>query len=224
MLNFEAVSPTSDSAADTRAARLHDAIINRWFIEALTRGTYPQEALAGLGPHMPAGWQRDLDRIRAPLDWLGVNYYTRQWITAAPDKPWPGITTGSGPATDLTQMGWEIFPEGLTNILTRLVREQGVAVPIYVTENGMARDDRVENGVVNDPERCAYIAAHLAALRQAIVGGADVRGYFYWSLLDNFEWALGYEKRFGLVHVDYNTQKRTPKQSHALLRQALERK
>ena len=110
-------------------------------------------------------------------------------------------------------MGWEIYPEGLTNLLVRLDQEYTGDLPLFVTENGMAWSDQVENGSVYDPVRVDYISSHLAAAKAAIDDGANLQGFFYWSLLDNFEWAYGYEKRFGLVHVDYKTQKRTPKSS-----------
>jgi beta-glucosidase len=164
---------------------------------------------------MPEGWQEDMALISQPLDWLGVNYYTRAMMQAAPDQPWPSVTAVEGPLPK-TQMGWEIHPEGLHHFLLR-ARDALGAVPVYVTENGMARADTLEDGAVEDPERTAFIFDHLDAMRRAIADGVDLRGFFYWSLLDNYEWAFGYEKRFGLVHVDFETQARTPKASfHAL--------
>jgi len=222
VLNFEAVQPASPLPADLAAADRHDAIINRFFIEGLRRGTYPATLLQGMGAHLPVGWRDDMASIAQPLDWLGVNYYTRQTIASMPDAPWPGLLTVVGDMGK-TQMGWEIYPQGLRDILLRLKHQYTDDLPLYVTENGMARADRPEDGKVDDPERIAFIRQHLNALQGALSEGVNLRGFFYWSLLDNYEWAFGYEKRFGLIHVDFNTQKRTPKQSFNWLSQALER-
>ena len=161
---------------------------------------------------MPLNFENDMKIISSPIDWLGVNYYTRGIVTEDPNLPWPSIKDVPG-VLDKTQMGWEIYPEGLTNLLVRLDQEYTGDLPLFVTENGMAWSDQVENGSVYDPVRADYISSHLAAAKAAIDAGANLQGFFYWSLLDNFEWAYGYEKRFGLVHVDYKTQKRTPKSS-----------
>ncbi|WP_343115516.1 GH1 family beta-glucosidase [Ostreiculturibacter nitratireducens] len=220
VLNFDHAEPASQTAEDRAAATTQDAIFNRWFIEAVTRGTYPEEALSGLGPHMPGGWEADMARISQPIDWLGINYYTRHFHAADPGAPWPATREITGPLAKTT-MGWEIYPEGLRNFLTRMARDHVGDLPLYVTENGMSWDDRVENGAVEDAARIAYIDGHLSAVREAIGDGANVRGFFYWSLLDNFEWSLGYEKRFGLVHVDFDTLKRTPKASYQALARAL---
>jgi len=216
VLNFEHSQPADDRPTSHTAAKTQDAINNRWFIEAITRGQYPSEALDGLAPHMPQGWQDDMAEISQPIDFLGVNYYTRSNIVQDMTQPWPHL--GSAPATlDTTQMGWEIYPEGLRSVLTRMARDYVGDLPIYVTENGMAWDDRIENGAVYDPERIAFMARHLEAMKQAIDDGVNLQGFFYWSLLDNYEWAFGYEKRFGMIHVDFETLERTPKASyHAL--------
>ncbi len=220
VLNFETATPASDSAADTAAAALGDAIYNRWFIEAIGTGAYPAEALSGLAPHMPKGWEDDMALISTPLDWLGVNYYTRSHYQAAESEAWPSYRTVEGPLPK-TDMNWEIRPEGLTEFLVRLSDGPAKGVPIYVTENGMAGDDHLENGAVYDPVRMGFIDGHLKAARAAIEQGVDLRGFFYWSLLDNYEWAFGYDKRFGLIHVDYDTQARTPKASYHALSAAL---
>jgi beta-glucosidase len=151
--------------------------------------------------------------IARPIDFLGVNYYTRVHIANAPEQRWPAIRTvpREGEHTD---MGWEVYPQGLTDLLLRLHSEYG-APPLYVTENGAAYPDEVRSGGVADDERTAYLERHVAAVHAAIERGADVRGYFAWSLLDNFEWARGYTKRFGLIYVDYPTQARIPKRSAA---------
>ncbi len=222
VLNFEHAAPADDSAASAAAADLQDGIYNRWFIEAIARGSYPDRVLDGLAPHMPEAWQDDMALISQPIDWLGVNYYTRSLLRADDSQPWPGIAPVPGPLPK-SQMGWEIYPDGLREILARMARDYVGDLPIYVTENGMAWDDRVADGAVSDPERLAFIRAHMAATRDAIAAGANVKGFFYWSLLDNYEWAFGYEKRFGLIHVDFETLKRTPKTSYEALRAALSR-
>ena len=210
--NFEWSAPASDRPEDVAAAARNDAIYNRFFLGGLFHGAYPELVLEGLGPHLPRGWQDDMAAISAPLDWIGVNYYTRKRVAHA-DGPWPGYT--DAPALlPTTQMGWEVYPDGLRDFLLRTARDYSGPLPIYVTENGMANADRADRP---DAERIAYLDAHLAALREAIAGGAPVAGYFVWSLMDNYEWALGYEKRFGLVHVDFETLARTPKASYEAL-------
>jgi beta-glucosidase len=213
VLNFDHAQPASDATADADAAALWDGIFNRWFIEGITKSSYPARVLEGLGPHMPARWQDDMPVIGQPLDWLGVNYYTRHLSAHAPGTPWPSLRDVPGDRPK-TQMGWEIYPEGLHGFLTRMARDYVGDLPIYVTENGMANDDALTDGAVNDTARSAFLMAHLGAVRDAIADGANVKGFFYWSLLDNYEWAEGYDKRFGLVHVDYQSQTRTPKQSY----------
>ncbi len=219
VLNFDHATPASESPEDRAAAARQDAIFNRWFIEGITRQAYPAEAMEGLAPHLPAGWQEDMALIGQPLDWLGVNYYTRHLHAADPGAPWPATRDVPGPLPK-TQMGWEVYPQGLHGFLTQLARDHVGDLPLYVTENGMANADQVDTP---DAARESYLATHLQATRQAIADGANVRGYFYWSLLDNYEWAEGYEKRFGLVHVDYRTLKRTPKSSYHALARALAR-
>lgn len=222
VLNFEHALPADDSPEAAAAAGRQDAIYNRWFIEGIAQGRYPEEALEGFGPHMPEGWQDDMARISRPIDWLGVNYYTRSLIAAAPGTPWPHLAAVQGPKPK-TQMGWEIHPEGLEHFLTRAARAHVGDLPLYVTENGMARADETGEGGVEDPERADFIEAHVLAARRALEAGANLRGFFYWSLLDNYEWAYGYEKRFGIVHVDFDSLKRTPKASYHALKSALAR-
>jgi beta-glucosidase len=222
VLNFNHMQPASDAPADVTAARTFDGIFNRWYIEGLTKGTYPADILAGLGPHMPANWQDDMPTVRQPLDWLGVNYYTRAIIQADPAGLWPHFRDAPG-TLPKTQMGWEIYPEGLRTTLVRMARDYVGDLPMYVTENGMANPDVVEDGAVTDQIREDYLFSHLAATKEAIAQGANVKGFFYWSLMDNYEWAMGYEKQFGLVHVDFSTLKRTPKSSYHALRRAIAR-
>ena len=211
--NMEWSTPASDAPEDVAAATRYDAIYNRFFVGGLFKGEYPAEVMEGLEPYLPAGWQDDFATIQSPLDWMGVNYYTRKRIAHRPDAPWPAYQEAptEGP---LTQMGWEIHPDGLKDFLTRTAREYTGDLPIYVTENGMANPDTHNQP---DTARSDYLTAHLKAVQEAVAEGAPVAGYFVWSLMDNYEWSLGYEKRFGLVHVDFETLARTPKASyHAL--------
>ncbi|MEJ6398780.1 GH1 family beta-glucosidase [Yoonia sp. 208BN28-4] len=222
VLNFEYAAPLDDSDAARAGADLQDAIYNRWFIEAITKGTYPQVVLDGFGDNMPDGWQDDMAMISQPIDFLGVNYYTRNLVTQDADAQWPGLTLQPGDLPQ-TQMGWEIYPDGLHHFLTRAAKNYVGDLPIFVTENGMAWDDHVVDGAVDDPVRTGYASDHINAAKRAIEDGANVQGFFYWSLLDNYEWAFGYEKRFGMVHVDFETLKRTPKASYHALKAALAR-
>jgi beta-glucosidase len=221
---YPAVAVTGDPA-DVDAARRIDGLMNRQFLDPLLRGRYPADLIEDLAAVTDTAHIRDGDEqtIGQPLDVLGVNYYRRHVVRAgggerqAADSasPWVGSTdvefTGSG--LPRTEMDWEIDPDGLHAILTRLHREYG-PLPIYVTENGAAFADEVgPDGEVADPERVAYLDAHFRAAHRALTEGVDLRGYFVWSLLDNFEWAFGYSKRFGIVYVDYETQRRIPKRS-----------
>lgn len=219
--NFEWAHAADDSPAAEAAAKRYDAIYNRWFLGGFCRGEYPALALDGLAPHLPAGWQDDMATIAAPLDWLGLNYYTCKRV--APDPgPWPHYAELPGPLPR-TQMEWEIYPQGLGDFLRRTHAEYTRGLPLYVTENGMANADVLRGNRVEDGARIDYLAAHLAEVRAAIDGGVPVKGYFVWSLLDNYEWSLGYEKRFGLVHVDFGTLARQPKASYHALAAALTR-
>ena len=220
VLNFDHTDPATP--ADAAAAHLWDGIFNTWFIQGITQKTYPTQVLAGLAPHLPQNWQADMDLIGQPLDWLGVNYYTRHTVAHAPGTPWPALRNVEGHLPK-TQMGWEIYPDGLRAFLTRMARDYVGDLPLYVTENGMANADMVQDRTVTDQIREDYLFSHLAATRQAIAEGANVKGFFYWSLLDNYEWAEGYDKRFGLVHVDFETLERTPKSSYHALGRALAR-
>ncbi len=214
--NFEYAFSADDSEEAREAAARYDAIYNRFFLGGLFKREYPERVLEGLAPYLPEGWQDDFDTIAAPLDWLGVNYYTCKRIAAAPG-PWPHLTDVPGPLPK-TQMEWEIYPEGLHHFLTMAHREYSKGLPIVVTESGMANGDRIGR---EDSERMAYIDAHLAQALRAIEDGVPLDGFTYWSLLDNYEWALGYKKRFGLVHVDFETQTRTPKAAYHALAKAL---
>jgi len=220
VLNFAATEAAS--AGQDRAVELADAISNRWFIQSVAQGSYPQVVLDGLGQHMPENWQDDMATISTPIDWLGVNYYTRGLVSDKPGAPWPAIEMHEGPLPK-TQMGWEIYPDGLRDLLIRLAQDYVGDLPMFVTENGMAWDDHVVEGQIEDEPRKAFIRDHLAASREAIEHGANLHGFFYWSLLDNYEWAFGYEKRFGIVHVDFETLERTPKRSFLAFKEALKK-
>ena len=221
VFNCEWATPVDESKAAREAADLYDAYYNRFFLGGVFNKEYPENLMRGLGPHMPKGWQDDFDVIGEKLDWCGINYYTRSVI--APEQgAWPNLTTVEGPLAK-TQMDWEIYPQGLTDFILRTWKEYSREVPIYITENGMANADSVVGGEVIDSERTSYLNQHFGAVKAAIDQGAPVKGYFAWSLLDNYEWSLGYEKRFGLVHVDFETQVRTPKDSYNRLKVALAR-
>jgi beta-glucosidase len=206
VLNLSPIYPASDAPADAQKARLDDGLNTRWYVDALLLGRYPDDVVEHLGDDVPQVRDGDMALIAQPLDFLGVNYYTRNFASSG--NPWDVRSTGN----QVTDMGWEVYPEGLTELLCRLHRDY--AVPkLLVTENGAAFKDVLRDGQVDDVDRERYLERHIAATLAARELGAPVEGYFAWSLLDNFEWASGYEKRFGLVHVDYATLQRTPKRS-----------
>ncbi|MFJ3996132.1 GH1 family beta-glucosidase [Streptomyces parvus] len=210
--NLSPIEPASGSETDLAAARRADGHINRWWLDPILGRGHPQDMVEEYGVELPVQ-PGDLETIAAPLDWLGLNYYFRQIVTADPDGPAPRAKQVSVPGARLTHMDWEVHAEGLEQLLLRLTEEYGIG-RIYVTENGSAYEDVVAaDGSVHDPERVRYLEEHLAACARAVAEGAPLAGYFAWSLMDNFEWAYGYDKRFGLVHVDYATQRRTVKSS-----------
>lgn len=207
VLNLSHAFPATDSAADREATELWDAVFNLWYLDSILKGQYPKAATDILDPYLPQGYADDLKTIATPIDWLGVNYYTRSLMAADPGRPVFPVKPVEGDL-EKTEMGWEIYPQGLEELLMRLTRDYP-GMPLYVTENGMAEVEGAD-----DPRRVAYYNEHLKSVLRAKQQGADMRGYFAWSLLDNFEWSYGYTKRFGIVHVDYTTQKRTPKASY----------
>ena len=211
-LNLAPVEPDGDSQADLEAADHLDAYVNRWFLDPLFHGRYPDDLLHYFGAAAPEVQGDDLARIAAPLDFLGVNYYFRAVVRHDPTDPPVGAAMVTPSGRPLTAMGWEVYPEGLHDILTRVHRDYAPPA-LYVTENGAAFEDRPRDGRVDDPERRAFLHDHLLQALRAIEAGVPLRGYFAWSLLDNFEWSYGYAKRFGLIHVDYGTQERTIKAS-----------
>jgi beta-glucosidase len=214
VVNLEPKYPASVDAADRDATRRADAYMNRQYLDPLLLGRYPEELREIFGEAWPEWPADDFALIRQPIDFLGVNYYTRN-VTRFDPAAWP---LRAGPVRQkratYTETGWEVFPRGLTDTLV-MVKERYGNVPIYVTENGAAFFDPpvAEGDHLADPLRVDYLRKHITAVHAALAAGVDVRGYFVWSLLDNFEWALGYAKRFGLVHVDFETQTRTPKDS-----------
>ncbi|MEI7642714.1 MAG: GH1 family beta-glucosidase [Chloroflexales bacterium] len=225
-LNFTASVPASDSQADHEAARAFDGYFNRWFLDPVCGRGYPSDMVAGYmeAGHLPDGLSfvrpGDMDIIAAPTDFLGVNYYTREVVAAAAR---PGAWQPVYLDTPRTAMGWEIYPEGLFQLLRRLHRAYDLP-KIYLTENGVSYLDAPgEDGRVRDGRRIDYLREHLDACLRAIAAGVPLAGYFQWSLLDNFEWGHGYAQRFGAVYVDYATQRRTPKDSFFWYRDVIAR-
>lgn len=236
-LNFTHYQPADpDSAGDRDAARRLDGSFNRLFTDAIFTGSYPEDVLQDQAGFWREGLIRpgDMSLISAPIDVLGVNFYTGELLSgvdpaeapaaaaAARAQGEPNPNVGSEHVTSVrrglpqTAMGWEVYPQALQELLVRLHTDytESAGVALYVTENGAAYEDVVEpDGSINDEQRVDYIRRHLKAVHGAMAEGADVRGYFVWSLLDNFEWAFGYDKRFGIVRVDYQSLERTPKAS-----------
>jgi beta-glucosidase len=238
-VNLYGVSPTGSRAADLDAVRRIDGLANRIILDPLLRGEYPADVLEDL--RRVSGFEHvrdgDLAIIATPASYLGVNYYSRYFVAGQPqDGPptsgpsewsgaWPGSESVqfSTPTEPVTGMGWAIDADGLTEMLLRLHREY-TTLPIYVMENGAAYHDVITpDGQIDDPDRLAYIKAHLAACHRAIDEGVPLSGYFVWSLMDNFEWGHGYSERFGIIHVDYSDQRRTPKLSARWYAEAISR-
>jgi beta-glucosidase len=212
VLNLSGCEPAGQDEPDVDAARRADGHTNRWWLDPLYGRGYPADMIEvyGVEPPIRPG---DMETIAQPTDHFGLNYYFRQVVTDDPDGPPPRARGISVPDWTLTAMGWEVYADGLEQLLNRVHQEYQVP-RIYVTENGSAWPDEIEpDGQVQDKERIEYLEQHLEACVRAAKAGAPLAGYFAWSLLDNFEWAYGYAKRFGLVHVDYATQRRTVKAS-----------
>ncbi len=222
-LNLSPVRPASDEREDIEAARRVDGNANRLYLDPVFCGSYPGDVQEDYSSASDFAFvqEGDLETISAPVDFLGVNYYMRHTVAAEKGSHLPtamrfadlGAETVLPPNVETTAMGWGIEPEGLTELLVRL-KEDYTDLPIYITENGVALDDYADpEGEIRDEERVAFLESHFRAAREAIEQGVNLAGYFVWSLLDNFEWAEGYSKRFGIVHVDYPSQRRTPKTS-----------
>ncbi len=209
VLNFTPCYPASESSCDIKAAEFADDYFNQWYIKPIFDAKYP-EILAQLpSSQQPNIVEGDLELISASVDFLGVNYYTRAVYQADKNEIFSQISLKD---ISLTDMGWEIYPQGFSDLLISLNTKYTLP-PVYITENGAAMPDNILDGKVIDEHRIAYYQSHLNAVHTAIESGVDIRGYFAWSLMDNFEWAEGYLKRFGIVHVDYQNQQRTIKAS-----------
>jgi beta-glucosidase len=210
-LNMTPIYPASDRAEDVAAARLVDGTGNRWFADPVFRGEYPADILELYAEHAPPIRDGDMRTISTPIDFLGLNNYSRNVVRADPASGRP--THVRVEEAEYTDMDWEVYPQGLRDLLVRVHRDYAPK-RIYVTENGSSfRDVRMHDGSVQDPERQRYLEGYLGAASSAIAEGVPLAGYFVWSLLDNFEWAQGYWMRFGIVYVDYRTLERVPKES-----------
>ncbi len=206
VLNLSPIHAATDSAADLAKARLDDGRLVRWFMDPLYKASYPQDILDHLGADGPPVQEGDMDIIATPMDFMGINYYSRTVVRAE------GSYDVHSSGLEVTEMDWEVYPQGLTELLVRL--HQDYPVPsLLITENGGAFKDPVVNGQVHDADRVRYLQTHIEAVHQAMLQGVPMKGYMVWSLMDNFEWASGYAKRFGIVYVDYETQQRTLKDS-----------
>lgn len=222
VINPAPVRSEGTPAAPEDPMRRIDAIHNRWWFDAILAGEYPADLLDDFGQLADAIQPGDNAQIAQPIDWIGVNYYFDNLVrglaggeASSRMTAYPTVTgvTQSEVREEHTDMGWPITPEGFTDQLVRLRDDYADLPPLYITENGCAYDDPVIEGRCADPRRIDFLDRYLRAVRDAIDAGVDIRGYFQWSLMDNFEWALGYDKRFGLVHVDFDTLERTPKDS-----------
>ncbi|PLT24328.1 GH1 family beta-glucosidase [Pseudoalteromonas sp. MelDa3] len=208
VLNFTPAYPLTDNQQDIDSAKYADDYLNQWYMKPIMDGKYPDIINQLPSNHLPDIHPGDMELISQPIDYLGINFYTRQIYKAHPTDIYEPIA----PTGPLTDMGWEIYPQSFTDLLVSLNKTYTLP-PIYITENGAAMPDTYNNGEVNDLDRLNYYNDHLNAVHNAIEQGVVIDGYFAWSLMDNFEWAEGYLKRFGIVYVDYKTQQRTIKNS-----------
>ncbi len=217
-LNLSPVHPATSAPDDQAAAWRYDGYHNRWFLDPLFGRGYPADMVEFYGDQLPHMASDDLQDIATPLDFIGINYYRPETVRAVPFDVNPHGYVHLSPEElaaagyEVTEMGWPVSPEGLQELLKRIHRDYTPRA-IYVTENGAAFNDQVIEGVVHDSRRIAYLRGHFHTTRQAIAAGVPLRGYFVWSLMDNFEWALGYSKRFGIIYTDYQTQARIGKSS-----------
>jgi beta-glucosidase len=221
VLNFSSLVPASPSAADRAAAWLADGKLNRWFLDPLAARGYPADMVRHFGNPMAFAQPGDMAVISTPLDFLGINYYFRIVVRSRSIPESQNEPQTVFPNPNPTEMGWEVCPEAFYDMLCRIHFDYDFP-QLYVTENGAAYPDEVSpGGQVDDPLRIAYLKGYLASVARAIDAGVPLRGYFAWSLLDNFEWAHGYSKRFGLIYVDYATQERIPKASASWYREVI---
>jgi beta-glucosidase len=212
--NVGAFTPATTAAADVDAMHLGHTFHNQWVLDPLLKGSYPRDLFRLWPGTEPLVLDGDMKTISQANDFLGINYYFRTVVRSDGQH---GFVEAAPTDVERTQMGWEVYPQGLRDLLVDFRARYSNLPPIYITENGMASDDAVVNGAVADPQRIRFLERHLMAVNEAMAAGVDVRGYFVWSLMDNYEWSFGYERRFGITHVDYATQVRTLKHSaHAL--------
>lgn len=215
-LNLNVTDAKTDSELDRVAQARADGFQNRWFLDPIFKGSYPADMMDVFRPYVQDyGFLKadDLETIATPIDFLGINYYSRAVVYHDPGDEFMGVGHVPVPLDRMTDMGWEVHPNSLYRLLMRLNREY-TEIPLYITENGCAYPDVVsEDGHVHDTDRITFVESHLEAAHQAVREGSTLKGYYLWSLMDNFEWAFGYSKRFGIVYVDYATQKRILKDS-----------
>lgn len=212
-LSLHPLKPASPDAEDIAATHRHDGLRNRWFLEPLHGKGYPDDVLQLLGVHAPQVHPGDMEAIATPTDFLGVNYYFPEVVANAPGQGVVGTRVVESEGVERTAFGWEVFPSGMADLLTRVARDYKPA-EIYLTENGSTYDDVVDaDGQIHDAERRRFLIRHLLVAKEICDSGIPLKGYFAWSLLDNFEWAEGYIRRFGLTHVDFSTQQRRLKAS-----------
>lgn len=217
-LNLTPQYPASSRPADVAAARKADGFQNRWYLDPIFKGAYPEDMDEALSCVSPAVKEGDLELISMPNDFLGINFYSRAIVSA--DEQ--GQPQTENPEFEVTAMGWEVCPEALYDLLVRVHSDYG-PIPLYITENGAAYEDELENGRIKDTKRQAYLEQHIAQSARAIEAGVPLKGYYVWSLLDNFEWAYGYERRFGIVYVNFETQERILKDSARWYRSFLQK-
>ena len=214
VLNNEFGEPIDHDEKNIQATSLFDAIYNRWFADAIFKGKYPQIALNVFEAFMPQDFQSDLKIISKPIDWIGINYYTRSVIKSKIMEDGINYDCHRG-SLKTTDMGWEFYPQGISYFINRLHEEYNEKIPIYITENGMANNDEINSkGEIEDFDRIEYFQLHLQEILECINKGIPVKGYFAWSLLDNYEWSFGYDKRFGLIYVDFKNFSRKTKHSY----------
>jgi beta-glucosidase len=221
VLDVKAYTPASPSDDDRAAVVRADGVFNRWFLDPLFKGRYPSDVAAGFAQDMPLIGAGDLRTISQPIDSLGLNYYTRGQVRHDGSRVFPHAGELRVNGAHYSAMGWEDYPDGLHTMLMRIAREY-MPPEMYIAENGCAEHDVLSaDGRVHDPHRERYLRGHLAAASQAVVGGVPLAAYFAWSLMDNFEWGHGYGKRFGLLYVDYPTQRRIAKDSMLAYREVI---
>ncbi len=214
VLNNQFGQPIDSNEENIQATKLFDEIHNRWFSDAIFKGKYPELALSILEKYLPENYKTQLELISSPIDWIGLNYYTRSLIKYKKSDNGVNYECNSG-TLKKTDMGWEFYPEGLSYFIKRINKEYDNNIPIYITENGMANNDKLSIGnSIKDHDRIEFFNIHLKEVLDCVNEKLPVKGYFAWSLLDNYEWAFGYSKRFGLVFTDFQNFKRIPKNSY----------